>query len=72
MSSKWFLWKALVVLVVLTVIGLLIAGGMLIHRTGWSQGYRTAGEEGGAAAPYAPYGLGFPGHGSICQLETAR
>ena len=41
---------------------LVILGGFAIHRISWSQGYRmgqlTAGGEGIAAVPYAPYGFG--------------
>ncbi len=62
MSKTWFVVRALAALI---VIGLLIIGGFVIHRIGWSQGYvagqLAAGSEEGAAAPYAPYGFGYPG-----------
>ena len=61
-KRSWFVVRALVTLV---VVGLLIAGGFVIHRLGWSQGYRmgelTAGGEESAAPPYAPFGFGRPG-----------
>lgn len=61
MSKNWFLVKALAALI---IIGLLIMGGLAIHRIGWAEGYRmaqlAAGDEGGATVPYAPYGFGHP------------
>jgi hypothetical protein len=62
MSRKWFL---AVPLVALMIMGLLILGGLAIHRIGWSEGYRmgqlAASGEGGVTSPYAPFGLGRPG-----------
>ena len=59
MSHQRFPWPALAALI---VVGLLIAGGTAIHRSGWTQGYvmgrLAAGDEGGAAVPYA---YGYPG-----------
>ena len=54
-----------ILLAVLIVIGLLILGGLAIHRIGWTEGYKmgqlVAGSEEGAVAPYAPYGFGSSG-----------
>jgi hypothetical protein len=62
MSKKWFLVKALAALI---IIGLLILGGLAVHRIGWSQGYKVgqlaAGSEQGATVPYAAYGFGYSG-----------
>lgn len=62
MSKNWFLVKALAALI---IIGLLILGGLAIHRIGWSQGYRVgqlaAGSEEGVAVPYAAYGFRYSG-----------
>ncbi len=50
-------------LTVLILVGLLVAGGSAIHRSGWTQGYMmgrlSAGDE--AAVPFMPYG--YPGRG---------
>jgi hypothetical protein len=70
-----FLFRFLLALV---LIGVLVAGGMALYRTGWAQGYQTAavttaaGSAAGAAAPavpapyYAyppvPYGYGYGFH----------
>jgi hypothetical protein len=62
MSKNWFLLKALAALI---IIGLLILGGLAIHRFGWSQGYKVgqlaAGSEVGATVPYGRYGFGYSG-----------
>jgi hypothetical protein len=62
MAKNWFWVKALAVLI---IIGLLILGGLAIHRIGWSQGYKVgqlvAGSEGGATVPYAAYGFRYSG-----------
>ena len=62
MSKIRFLVAALAALI---IIGLLILGGLTIHRIGWSQGYEVgqlaAGSEEGATVPYAPYGFGYSG-----------
>ena len=62
MSKNWFWVKAMAVLV---IIGLLILGGLAIHRIGWSQGYKVgqlaAGSEEGAPVPYAAYGFRYSG-----------
>jgi hypothetical protein len=54
-----------VLLAALIIIGLLILGGLAIHRIGWTEGYKmgqlVAGSEEGATAPYAPYGFGSSG-----------
>jgi hypothetical protein len=52
-------------LATLIIIGLLILGGVAVHRIGWSQGYTmgqlAAGGEEGVTVPYVPFGLGYPG-----------
>jgi len=62
MSKTRFL---VVPLAALIIIGLLILGGLAIHRIGWSEGYRmgqlAAGDKEGAVVPYAPYGFGHAG-----------
>jgi len=62
MSRKWSLVVAVTVVV---LIGLLILGGLAIHRIGWVEGYRVGqlavGGEGGTVVPYGPYGFGGPG-----------
>jgi hypothetical protein len=54
-----------VLLAALIIIGLLILGGLAIHRIGWSQGYKVGqlavGIEGGATLPYGPYGFRYSG-----------
>lgn len=61
MSRKWFLVRAVAALIVIGLLtGLLVAGGVMIYRTGWSQGYMVAGGEDGATVPYAPFGFGHP------------
>lgn len=54
-----------VLLAALIVIGLVILGGLAIHRIGWSQGYKVgqlaAGSEEGATVPYGAYGFGPSG-----------
>ncbi len=62
MSTRWFLVRAVVAVV---VIGLLVMGGLAIHRMGWSQGYRMGqlaveGED-IATAPHTYYGFGYGG-----------
>ena len=62
MSKLWFLVRTVVIL---TVVGLLIVGGLAVYRTGWSQGY-VAGQlaaegEGVATVPYPHYGFGYTG-----------
>lgn len=61
MSRTWFVWRALVALI---IIGLLVRGGWAIYRTGWSQGYMTgqlaAADDGSAARSYPPYAFGYP------------
>ncbi|MBE9471269.1 MAG: hypothetical protein IMY75_04050 [Chloroflexi bacterium] len=63
MSRKWLVvGRALAALV---LVGLLIGGGAMAYRTGWSQGY-AAGQlavegEGVTAAPYPYYGFGHMG-----------
>jgi len=62
MSRKWSLVVAVTVVV---LIGLLILGGLAIHRIGWVEGYRAGqlavGGEGGTVVPYGSYGFGGPG-----------
>jgi hypothetical protein len=62
MSKAKFLVVSLAALI---IIGLVILGGLAIHRIGWSQGYKVgqlaAGSEEGAAVPYGPYGFGYSG-----------
>ena len=62
MSKAKFLVVSLAALI---IIGLVILGGLAIHRTGWSQGYEVgqlaAGSEEGAAVPYGPYGFRYSG-----------
>jgi hypothetical protein len=62
MSKNWFWVKALAALI---IIGLLILGGLAIHRVGWSQGYKlgqlAAGGEKSATVPYAAYGFRYSG-----------
>jgi len=54
-----------VLLAALIIIGLLVLGGLAMHRIGWTEGYKmgqlAAGSEEGATAPYAPYGFGSSG-----------
>jgi hypothetical protein len=38
-SRNWFVWRAVAAVV---LIGVLVAGGFVIHRVGWSQGYAAA------------------------------
>jgi TRAP-type C4-dicarboxylate transport system permease small subunit len=64
MSSRWFVVGAVVKAVVsFILIGLLIAGGVVVYHTAWSQGYaagRLAVEERGSApALQVPYHFGF-------------
>lgn len=52
-----------IIVAVLLTIGLLVLGGLAIHRVGWTQGYRIGqqmGEEAGEV-PYAPQRFGYPG-----------
>jgi len=62
MSKIRFLVVSLAALI---IIGLLILGGLAIHRIGWSQGYKVgqlvAGSEEGATVAYGPYGFGYSG-----------
>jgi hypothetical protein len=62
MSKTQFLVVSLAALV---IIGLLILGGLAIHRIGWSQGYKVgqlaAGIEEGATVPYGAYGFRYSG-----------
>jgi hypothetical protein len=62
MSKTRFL---IVSLAALIIIGLLILGGLAIHRIGWSQGYKVgqlaAGIEEGATVPYGAYGFRYSG-----------
>jgi hypothetical protein len=62
MSKAKFLVVSLAALI---IIGLVILGGLAIHRIGWSQGYKVgqlaAGSEEGAAVPYGPYGFRYSG-----------
>ena len=61
MSRKWFLVRAVAALIVIGLLtGLLVVGGVMIYRTGWSQGYMVAGGEDGATVPYTPFGFGHP------------
>jgi hypothetical protein len=61
MSKARFL---VIPLTALIIIGLLIAGGLAIHRIGWAEGYRVgqlAADVGdGGVTPYALYGFGSP------------
>jgi len=43
------------------IIGLLITGGVLIYRAGWSQGYVATGGAEDAIAPYMPHRFVHPG-----------
>jgi hypothetical protein len=62
MSKNWLLVKVLAALI---IIGLLVLGGLAIHRVGWSQGYKVGqlavGGEEGARVPYAVYGFRYSG-----------
>ena len=62
MSKTRFLVVSLAALI---IIGLLILGGLAIHRIGWSQGYKmgqlVAGSEEGATVPYGAYGFRYSG-----------
>ena len=62
MSKNWLWVKALAALI---IIGLLILGGLAIHRVGWSQGYKVgqlaAGSDVGATASYGSYGFRYSG-----------
>jgi hypothetical protein len=62
MSKTRFLVVSLAALIIL---GLLILGGLAIHRIGWSQGYKVgqlaAGIEEGTTVPYGAYGLRYSG-----------
>jgi hypothetical protein len=62
MSKTRFLVVSLAALI---IIGLLILGGLAIHRIGWSQGYKVgqlaAGIEEGATVPYGAYGFRYSG-----------
>jgi len=62
MSKTRFLVVSLAALI---LIGLLILGGLAIHRIGWSQGYKVgqlaAGIEEGATVPYGAYGFRYSG-----------
>jgi hypothetical protein len=62
MSKTRFL---IVSLAALIIIGMLILGGLAIHRIGWSQGYKVgqlaAGIEEGATVPYGAYGFRYSG-----------
>ena len=62
MSKNWLWMKALAALI---IIGLLILGGLAIHRIGWSQGYKlgqlAVGSEEGVTVPYAAYGFRYSG-----------
>jgi len=62
MSKTRFLVVSLAALI---IIGLLILGGLAIHRIGWSQGYKVgqlaAGVEEGATVPYGAYGFRYSG-----------
>ena len=62
MSKTRFLVVSLAALI---IIGLLILGGLAIHRIGWSQGYKVgqlaAGGEEGATVPYGAYGFRYSG-----------
>ncbi|MCD6344695.1 MAG: hypothetical protein J7M17_03710 [Anaerolineae bacterium] len=49
------------VLMAVVIIGLLIAGGVLVYRAGWSQGYVATGGAEGVIAPYMPHGFVHPG-----------
>jgi hypothetical protein len=62
MSKTRFLVVSLTALI---IIGLVILGGLAIHRIGWSQGYKVgqlaAGIEEGATVPYGAYGFRYSG-----------
>ena len=62
MSKTRFLVVSLAALI---IIGLVILGGLAIHRIGWSQGYEVgqlaAGIEEGATVPYGAYGFRYSG-----------
>ena len=62
MSKTRFLVVSLAALI---IIGLVILGGLAIHRIGWSQGYKVgqlaADIEEGATVPYGAYGFRYSG-----------
>jgi hypothetical protein len=62
MSKTRFLVVSLAALI---IIGLVVLGGLAIHRVGWSQGYKVgqlvAGSEEGVPVPYGSYGFRYSG-----------
>ncbi len=59
MSKKNWIWAR--VLVAVVIIGLLVAGGVLVYRAGWSQVYVATGGAEGVIAPYMPHRFVHPG-----------
>jgi hypothetical protein len=68
MNRSGFLWRILLTLV---LVGVLVAGGIALYRTGWAQGYQAAvlvaGGKGGNTTPalpfYGVYPYSYPGFG---------